>query len=126
VLITGSSVANFRSGDVDLKLASRIAARCVALAPELSSGGNGVEGLEIIRHNVGLRPSRHGGPRLEAENMPGVGLIVHNYGILISLSWLIAGASGAGYQSSWGMALKAADILQEALAGKDIQVSSTM
>ena len=69
-----------RSGDVDLNLASRIAQRCVALAPELT-GGKGVEGLDIIKHNVGLRPSRHGGPRLEAENMHGVGLVVHNYGI---------------------------------------------
>ena len=69
-----------RSGDVDDDLASRIAAKCAALAPELTDG-KGVEGLEILRHNVGLRPSRHGGPRLEAENMHGVGLIVHNYGM---------------------------------------------
>jgi hypothetical protein len=34
------------------------------------------------------------------------------------------GAGGAGFQSSWGMALKAADILEKALAVKDIQVTS--
>jgi len=69
-----------RSEDVDHDLASRIAAKCAALAPELT-GGKGVGGLEILRHNVGLRPSRTGGPRLEAENMRDVGLIVHNYGM---------------------------------------------
>jgi len=74
------SVLFSRSGDVDVDLAGRIASKCAALAPELT-GGKGVEGLEILRHNVGLRPSRRGGPRLEAENMHGVGLIVHNYGI---------------------------------------------
>jgi len=69
-----------RSGDIDVDLASRIASDCAALAPELT-GGKGVQGLEILSHSVGLRPSRHGGPRLEAENMPDVGLIIHNYGI---------------------------------------------
>jgi D-amino-acid oxidase len=69
----------YRAGEVDLNLASRIAARCVALAPELT-GGKGVEALDIIRHNVGLRPSRQGGPRLEVERM-GTGLVVHNYGV---------------------------------------------
>jgi hypothetical protein len=28
---------------------------------------------------------------------------------------LISGASGAGYQSSWGMAIKAVELLEEAL-----------
>jgi hypothetical protein len=68
-----------RDSEVDPNLAHRIALQCVKLAPELTDG-KGVEGLDIVRHNVGLRPSRRGGPRLEAENMPGIGLVVHNYG----------------------------------------------
>jgi D-amino-acid oxidase len=76
-----------------------------------------VEGLDIVSHNVGLRPSRHGGPRVEAETIAGVGLVIHNYGILVFCpKKLTLGASGAGYQSSWGMAMKAADILEEALS----------
>jgi D-amino-acid oxidase len=51
----------------------------VQLAPELT-GGKGIEALDIVRHNVGLRPSRTGGPRVEIENLSGVGLIIHNYG----------------------------------------------
>jgi D-amino-acid oxidase len=68
-----------RNGEVDPNLAHRIAVRCVELAPELT-GGKGIEALDIVRHNVGLRPSRHGGPRLELENMAHIGLVVHNYG----------------------------------------------
>ena len=49
------------------------------LAPELT-GGKGVEALDIVRHNVGLRPSRIGGPRVEVEDLSGVGLVIHNYG----------------------------------------------
>lgn len=68
-----------RNGEVDPNLAHRIALKCVELAPELT-GGKGIEALDIVRHNVGLRPSRTGGPRVEAENLEGVGLVVHNYG----------------------------------------------
>jgi len=66
---------------VDPNLAQRIAVKCVALAPELTEG-KGIEALDIVRHNVGLRPSRHGGPRLELENIEGTGLVVHNYGTI--------------------------------------------
>ena len=61
-------------------MAQRIALRCIALAPELTDGA-GVDKLDIVRHNVGLRPARHGGVRVEAEYMDGIGLVIHNYGI---------------------------------------------
>lgn len=96
--------------------------KCVALAPELTDG-KGVESLDVVRHNVGLRPSRHGGPRLEAEQMGDIGLVVHNYGIHLRTKKLKTGASGAGYQSSWGMAIKAAELLEQALAHKGISSS---
>lgn len=38
-----------------------------------------MEALDIVRHSVGLRPTRKGGARLEAERSK-YGLIVHNYG----------------------------------------------
>ncbi|TID06416.1 D-amino-acid oxidase [Colletotrichum higginsianum] len=78
-------------GEVDPALAKTILERCCALAPELGRP----EDLKIIKHGVGLRPNRKGGPRIEAEKS-GAGLVVHNYG-----------ASGAGYQASWGMAAHA-------------------
>ena len=72
-----------RSDKVDLNLAHRIAIRCIALAPELTRGSS-VEALDIVRHSVGLRPSRVGGARLELERI-GAGLVVHNYGM--TLPW---------------------------------------
>jgi D-amino-acid oxidase len=111
---------DFRSAEVDPNLANRIARRCVELAPELTNG-KGLEALDIVRHNVGLRPSRRGGPRLEAEHMADIGLVVHNYGISALL--LMLGASGAGYQSSWGMAIKAAEILEHNLTINGVKPS---
>ncbi|TDZ32550.1 D-amino-acid oxidase [Colletotrichum spinosum] len=71
--------------DVDPELARTIMERCCALAPELGK----LEDLKVIKHGVGLRPNRKGGPRIEVEEGEW-GLVVHNYG-----------ASGAGYQASW-------------------------
>jgi D-amino-acid oxidase len=82
-IIRYSRYLTSRSGEVDPNLAHRIAMRCIALAPELTDG-KGIEDLDVVRHNVGLRPSRHGGPRLEAEEMTDIGLVVHNYGIKAS------------------------------------------
>lgn len=73
------------SGEVDEQLTKQILERCCALAPELGKP----EDLKIIKHGVGLRPGRKGGPRIEAEKTS-KGVLVHNYG-----------AGGAGYQSSW-------------------------
>jgi D-amino-acid oxidase len=74
-----------------LQLGQAIIQRCCALCPELGS----VEEVEkrVISRNVGLRPSRKGGVRIEVEKrredwreVP----VVHCYG-----------HAGAGYQSSW-------------------------
>jgi D-amino-acid oxidase len=59
--------------------------RCVALVPELA-------GAPVVGEKVGLRPARRGGPRVEAEDVPG-GRIVHAYG-----------HGGAGMTLSWGCA----------------------
>ncbi|KAK9476884.1 hypothetical protein V1514DRAFT_310452 [Lipomyces japonicus] len=88
-ILGGSYQAGNWSGIVDPNLAQRIISRCTALCPELVQNGP----VDIIRHGVGLRPSRRGGPRVEFETIDGVGKVVHNYG-----------AGGAGYQSSYGMA----------------------
>jgi D-amino-acid oxidase len=79
----------FQEGDWDLTpdRATRdaILARCVALVPELA-------GAPIVGEKVGLRPSRHGGPRVETERTR-AGTIVHAYG-----------HGGAGMTLSWGCA----------------------
>lgn len=63
----------------DPNIANRLMTRAVEICPELVKPGQGIEGLEVIRHGVGLRPSRKGGPRIEGEVIEGV-KVVHNYG----------------------------------------------
>jgi D-amino-acid oxidase len=78
----------------DPNIAVRIMKRAVELCPALS-GGKGIEGLDIIRHGVGLRPYRKGGVRVAADRTTfGDGtIVVHNYG-----------HAGWGYQGSYGCA----------------------
>src|SRR5271167_3481335 len=76
----------FRSAGVDYRLATQIATKCISHCPELT-GAMGIEGLDISKHIVGLRPSRKGGVRVEIERTES-GLVVHNYGISRNLSLL--------------------------------------
>jgi glycine/D-amino acid oxidase-like deaminating enzyme len=85
IVLGGSREDGNWNGEVDLEFARDIMKTCCALAPELGRP----EDLKVIRHGVGLRPNRKGGPRIEVE-LKEKGLVVHNYG-----------ASGAGYQASW-------------------------
>ncbi|KAH8425439.1 FAD-dependent oxidoreductase [Aspergillus melleus] len=87
----------------DPNLAVRIMKRAIALRPELVREGQGIEGLDIIRHGVGLRPLRDGGPRIEADKIDGVA-VVHNYG-----------HGGFGYQASYGCAAEAVKLAGEVL-----------
>lgn len=97
-----------------------ILTRALALCPELvspeinfaTSPQPTIEQLrpQILEENCGFRPSRKGGIRLEVEEVKStkrLGLdeknvvIVHNYG-----------HGGYGYQSSWGSATMAVDLLK--------------
>jgi D-amino-acid oxidase len=95
----------------DPNLAIRIMKRCVDLCPKLVPEGKGIEALSIIRHGVGLRPMRVGGPRVEKEvisapddkQVP----VVHNYG-----------HGGYGYQTSYGCTAVVEQLVNEALQTK--------
>ncbi|KAF2751516.1 FAD dependent oxidoreductase [Sporormia fimetaria CBS 119925] len=102
VILGGSREDGNWSGEVDWKLAGEILERCVELAPELGS----VEEVRerVVSHNVGLRPSRKGGVRVELDRLHNGVPVVHNYG-----------HSGAGYQSSWGTAYRVLELVKEAL-----------
>lgn len=75
----------------DPNQAVRILRRVVEMMPEIT-GGKGIEGFDIIRHGVGLRPYRNGGVRIEKEKIDGT-WVVHNYG-----------HAGWGFQGSYGCA----------------------
>ncbi|KAJ7677737.1 hypothetical protein DFH06DRAFT_559506 [Mycena polygramma] len=85
--------------------------RGIAVCPELLSenerDSRRIEDLDVREECVGLRPTRRGGIRLEAEKLavPDKSIpIVHNYG-----------HGGAGYQSSWGSAAFAIDLLKSVI-----------
>jgi D-amino-acid oxidase len=82
----------FEPGATDLaprpQVAEAILRRCAAVVPE-------VAGARVLGHAVGLRPARHGGPRVEVDpaGLPGGRRLVHAYG-----------HGGAGVTLSWGCA----------------------
>ncbi|KAK7956289.1 D-amino-acid oxidase [Apiospora aurea] len=86
----------------DPNTALRIMKRAVEMVPELADG-KGVQGLDVVRHGVGLRPYRNGGVRLEKEKIGGT-WVVHNYG-----------HAGWGYQGSYGCAERVVELVDEAL-----------
>jgi len=75
--------------------ARAIVERCTRLVPDL-------RGARMLGQLVGLRPARHGGPRVGVED----GWLVHNYG-----------HGGAGMTLSWGCADEVARLALAAGAG---------
>ncbi|ODV60384.1 FAD-dependent oxidoreductase [Ascoidea rubescens DSM 1968] len=88
----------------DNALTQRIIERAKKYQPELidPNVNNNPTDIEIIRVNVGLRPFRKNGPRVEIDSVNPK--IIHNYG-----------AGGAGYQSSYGMAGAAIELLEASI-----------
>ena len=61
---------------------------------------DGVQKFEVVKDNVGRRPWREGGMRIESEQLPTGRTLVHGYG-----------AGGRGYELSWGAAEKIVDLV---------------
>ncbi len=59
-----------------------------------------VRKFEVVKDNVGRRPWREGGMRIESEQLPAGRAIVHGYG-----------AGGRGYELSWGAAAQVVDLV---------------
>ena len=93
----GGSYEKRSQQEPDEDLAERIMRRAIRVCPDLVPAGAGIESLRVIRHQVGFRPYREGGPRVETERLTsssGTELkVVHAYGV-----------GGTGYQVSHGVA----------------------
>lgn len=63
-----------------------------------------LEDLDLIQHQVGIRPEREGGPRVEAETLPSNLLVVHTYGL-----------TGGGYLYAFGMASEVKQLVNSSL-----------
>lgn len=96
LIIGGCFQKGNESRFVDEALRTRILGRCAYYLPEFNW-----KDLEIVREQVGFRPYREGGYRIERE-----GRVVHCYGV-----------GGAGYQSSWGCAERVGGLVA-AFAGR--------
>lgn len=94
---------------IDNDMGKRILERCFELNNDLSPTGK-FEDIKVLRHNVGLRPAREGGTRLEIEMLESdkeyeqgaMHPVVHAYGI-----------GPAGFQCSWGMARDVLNLVDE-------------
>ncbi|KAI9501191.1 hypothetical protein GGI25_000582 [Coemansia spiralis] len=120
-ILGGVFEANSTTREEDLPTTEEILRNCLSLCPQLLGGIFGsppkfkrkvtAEDVEKLRQkvrrvNVGFRPSRTNGPRLEIEYIDSIP-ILHNYG-----------HSSFGYQSSWGYANAAVRMLDASLSNK--------
>lgn len=105
-ILGGCLQANNWESQPDPNLAIRIMKRTLAAAPDMVPKGKGIEGFDIIRHAVGLRPMRDGGIRTEKEKVKapdgGSFTVVHSYG-----------HGGYGYQTSYGCAQHVKQLVEE-------------
>ncbi|GAA2773426.1 FAD-dependent oxidoreductase [Streptomyces showdoensis] len=95
LILGGTAQEGDESSEPDPATAAAIVARCALIRPEIARA-------RVLGHRVGLRPARAGGVRIEAEPLPGGGLLVHNYG-----------HGGAGVTVAWGCAERAAELVHE-------------
>ncbi|WP_103535297.1 FAD-dependent oxidoreductase [Streptomyces sp. SM11] len=93
LVLGGTAEADDPRTEPDPDTAREIVARCARIRPEIA-------GARVLGHRVGLRPAREAGVRIEAEALPGGGLLVHNYG-----------HGGAGVTVAWGCARAAAALV---------------
>ena len=84
-ILGGTAEENNWSLDLDPNTSEEILRKCSILQPRLSDA-------EVLEYKVGLRPGRTE-VRLEHQDVPGVGHVIHNYG-----------HGGAGFTLSWGCA----------------------
>ncbi|WRT68770.1 uncharacterized protein IL334_005750 [Kwoniella shivajii] len=122
VVLGGHYLVSNYSTLPDLKEAERILKDCYNLCPALAGpNGKSWRDIEVVAHNVGLRPAREGGARIELEQRQiGQGgsnqvapkstdygrkvAVVHAYGV-----------GSAGFQGSLGIAEKASDLAEKYL-----------
>ena len=98
-ILGGTFDPNNWESQPDPNTALRIMSRIVKAYPKIA-GGQGIEGLDVIRHGVGLRPYRKDGVRLESERLDDETWIVHSYG-----------HAGWGYQGSYGCAQNVVELV---------------
>lgn len=113
-VLGGCNVKDEWSTEVDEEMTEGILTRARELVPELvvggeaGQGGDRAQGFDVIKPQVGLRPGRVGGARVEREVVSmgdsGEVLVVHAYGM-----------AGAGFQNSVGVASKVLALVEDGI-----------
>lgn len=114
-ILGGCKQLNNWNSAVDEALSSRILARVKewGLAEELRTHDEGTDGgFEVLSTQVGFRPGRKGGPRVEVEGEMGDG--EGRNGGKIGGVWVVHsyGHAGGGYQASVGSAEKVVRLIE--------------
>ncbi|PVU98949.1 hypothetical protein BB559_001163 [Furculomyces boomerangus] len=122
VILGGTYQANNWSTKVDPNTTEEVLRETVKMCPLLvdettpTTPDNWEERLEklrkrIIKINVGFRPAREGGTRIELGTVPNPNDSDKNEGIVVVHNY---GHGGYGYQSSWGYAFEALKLTNSA------------
>lgn len=109
VIIGGTKLPNDLYNKPRDKDTQELMRRALKIFPELmkSNPETGAKYFDVTKINVGFRPAREGGLRLESESVSHKGKkveIIHAYG-----------AGGSGYELSYGVATRVNEILRELL-----------
>lgn len=120
-ILGGTKKIGVLEGNEDKEATKLILERARSLCPELLRGGaeegegEGEGNLEVLSVNVGLRPMREGGARMEKEVMPSGRVVLHAYG-----------HGGAGFQNSVGVAERVREMVGDCLSIINVPGSSKL
>lgn len=99
-VIGGTKEPDNWGSEPSLEVRERLVRNFVATYPRIADPSGSVTVLKDI---VGRRPTRHGGARLEKEQVGPSRAVVHAYGL-----------GGRGYELSWGVAQTVSRLVKEA------------
>lgn len=106
-IIGGCFIQNYNDTEEDKELTQRLVDRAKKYAPEMFDFRykNNPSEIDIIKVNVGLRPFRDGGVRVERDSDNH--WLIHNYG-----------AGGGGFQGSHGFSFTVVSLAKQSLSRK--------
>jgi glycine/D-amino acid oxidase-like deaminating enzyme len=98
-IIGGTKEPDSWDSEPSLEVRERLCRNFVATYPKIADESGSVR---VLKDVVGRRPARHGGARLEREEVAPGKAVVHAYGL-----------GGRGYELSWGVAETIASLVAD-------------
>lgn len=103
-IIGGTKEPDSWDAEPSLEVRESLVRAFVATHPRIADESGSVR---VLKDVVGRRPARHGGARLESEEIAPGKIVVHAYGL-----------GGRGYELSWGVAETVQELVDEACPTK--------